>query len=48
MGRTRERHAIGLFLTDKGWYVLEPQNPAALVPIESYPNRDGIQYISFH
>lgn len=48
VGRTRERHAIGLFLTDKGWYVLEPQNPASLVPIESYPNRNGIQYITFH
>jgi hypothetical protein len=48
VGRTRERHAIGLFLTDQGWFVLEPQNPTALVPIESYPNRNGIQYITYH
>ncbi len=48
VGRTRERHAIGLFLTDKGWYVLEPQNAATLVPIAAYTNRNSIQYITFH
>lgn len=48
VGRTRERHAIGLFLTDQGWFVLEPQNPASFVPLASYPNREGIQYITFH
>lgn len=48
VGRTRERHAIGLFLTDQGWFVLEPQNPASFVPLASYPNRDGIQYITYH
>lgn len=48
VGRTRERHAIGLFLTEKGWFVLEPQNASALVPLDTYANKDGIQYISFH
>lgn len=48
VGRTRERHAIGLFLTERGWQVLEPQNADKLVPLESYANKDGIQYISFH
>lgn len=48
VGRTRERHAINLFLTDKGWYVLEPQNAASLVPLDKYANKGGIQYISFH
>ena len=48
VGRTRERHAIGLFLTEEGWFVLEPQNPSALVPLNSYPNRNGIQYITYH
>jgi hypothetical protein len=48
VGRTRERHAVGLFLTDKGWYVLEPQTAADLVPLETYANKNGIQYISFH
>ncbi len=45
---THERHSVGLFLTDKGWFVLEPQNGADLVPIESYANRRGIQYMTFH
>jgi len=48
VGRTRERHAVGLFLTDRGWFVMEPQNAAKLVPISSYVNRRGIQYITFH
>jgi hypothetical protein len=48
VGRTRERHTIGLFLTEKGWYVLEPQNAAELVALDTYVNREGIQYISFH
>lgn len=48
VGRTRERHAIGLFFTEDGWFVLEPQNPSALVPLISYPNRDRIQYITYH
>ncbi|PAW67081.1 MAG: hypothetical protein B9S34_06300 [Opitutia bacterium Tous-C1TDCM] len=48
VGRTRERHAVGLFLTERGWQVLEPQNADKLVPLESYVNRTGIQYISFH
>lgn len=48
VGRTRERHCIGLFLTDKGWYVLEPQNAAALVALDDYANKNGIQYINFH
>jgi len=48
VGRTRERHAVGLFLTDRGWFVLEPQNASALVPIDAYVNRRGIQYITFH
>ncbi len=48
VGRTRERHAIGLFLTEIGWFVLEPQNAAELVPIADYANRNGIQYVTFH
>jgi hypothetical protein len=48
VGRTRERHAIGLFLTDEGWFVLEPQNPSALVALLSYPNHDRLQYITYH
>lgn len=48
VGRTRERHAVGLFLTDDGWFVLEPQNPASLVPLASYPNCSRLQYITYH
>jgi hypothetical protein len=48
VGRTRERHAVGLFYTDRGWMVLEPQNADELVPIERYVNRTGIRYITFH
>lgn len=48
VGRTRERHSIGLFLTDKGWYVLEPQDPWALVPLSEYPNRTRLQYVTYH
>jgi hypothetical protein len=45
---THERHQVGLFLTDRGWYVLEPQNGSELVPLERYANHRDIQYISFH
>ena len=48
VGRTRERHAVGLFLTDRGWYVLEPQNATELVALDRYANKRGIQYITFH
>lgn len=48
VGRTQERHAVGLFYTDHGWMVLEPQNAEELVPIERYVNRAGIRYITFH
>ena len=48
IGRTRERHAVGLFLTDRGWFVIEPQNADTITPIERYANRRGIQYITFH
>lgn len=48
VGRTRERHAIGLFLTERGWFVLEPQTAMELVPIADYANRGTIQYITFH
>ena len=48
VGRTRERHTIGLFLTDQGWFVLEPQEPSALVPLSSYPNRNQLQYVTYH
>ena len=48
VGRTRERHAVGLFLTERGWFVLEPQNATELVAIDSYANKRGIQYITFH
>jgi hypothetical protein len=45
---THERHEIGLFLTDRGWFVLEPQNGEELVPLDRYANRRSIQYITFH
>lgn len=45
---TRERHAVGLFLTDRGWMVLEPQKAVELVPFDRYANRRSIQYITFH
>ena len=45
---TRERHAVGLFLTERGWMVLEPQNATELVPFERYANRRNIRYITFH
>ena len=46
--QTRERHAVGLFFTDRGWVVLEPQNPVELVPFERYANRRNLRYITFH
>lgn len=48
VGNTRERHAAGLFLTERGWKVLEPQNAAELVPLDRYANRRSIHYITFH
>lgn len=48
VGRTRERHSVGLFLTERGWFVLEPQNAVRLTPLERYANRGNIQFISFH
>ncbi|MSU70345.1 MAG: hypothetical protein EXS39_06165 [Opitutaceae bacterium] len=48
VGATHERHQVGLFLTEKGWFVLEPQNAIELVPLEHYANRRDIQYMSFH
>ncbi len=48
VGRTRERHTIGLFLTEKGWFVIEPQTASSVVTLDSYVNKEGIQYISFH
>ena len=48
VGRTREKHSVGLFLTDKGWYVLEPQNGVQLVKLSRYANRKTIRYITFH
>ncbi len=48
VGNTRERHAVGLFLTERGWMVLEPQNAAELVPLDRYANRRSIHYITFH
>lgn len=46
--RTRENHSVGLFRTDRGWYVLEPQNGGKLVPFERYANRTTVRYITFH
>lgn len=48
VGRTREKHCVGLFLTNKGWYVLEPQNGAELIKLSRYANRKTIRYITFH
>ncbi|MBL9206818.1 MAG: hypothetical protein JNN01_17140 [Opitutaceae bacterium] len=48
VGITRERHMVGLVLTDRGWYVIEPQNAQKLEPVDHYSNRRGIQYITFH
>lgn len=46
--RTQEKHCVGLFLTDRGWYVLEPQNGAQLTKLSRYANRKTIRYITFH
>lgn len=48
VGSTRERHMVGLILTDSGWVVLEPQNAEKLSPLETYPNKRELQYMSFH
>lgn len=48
VARTRERHCVGLFLTDRGWYVLEPQNGARLTALKRYANRGNIRFITFH
>jgi hypothetical protein len=48
VGRTRERHAVGLLLTDRGWFVVEPQSATEPVAFERYVNRGGIHYITFH
>lgn len=48
VGSTRERHMVGLILTDAGWVVLEPQNAEKLSPLETYPNKRELQYMSFH
>ena len=48
VGRTREKHCVGLFLTNRGWYVLEPQNGKELVKLSRYANRKTIRYITFH
>ncbi|WP_221029617.1 hypothetical protein [Actomonas aquatica] len=46
--RTRENHSVGLFLTDRGWYVIEPQNGDKLIPFRRYANRKTVRYMSFH
>jgi hypothetical protein len=46
--RTQEKHCVGLFLTNRGWYVLEPQNGAELTRLSRYANRKTIRYITFH
>lgn len=48
VGRTHERHCVGLFLTERGWFVLEPQNGARLTALADYGNRKTIRYITFH
>lgn len=48
VARTRENHSVGLFLTDRGWYVLEPQNATELVAFHRYANRHTIRYVTFH
>lgn len=48
VGPTHERHSVCLFLTERGWFVLEPQNAVRLTPLERYANRGNIQFISFH
>jgi hypothetical protein len=48
VGRTRENHSVGLFLTNRGWYVLEPQNGTELVKLSRYANRKTIRYLTFH
>lgn len=46
--RTKENHSVGLFLTDRGWYVLEPQNGEHLVAFSRYANRKTLRYATFH
>lgn len=46
--RTRENHSVGLVLTDRGWYVIEPQNGDQLIPFRRYANRKTVRYITFH
>ncbi len=46
--RTRENHSVGLVLTERGWFVLEPQNAVELIPFEHYPNRRNLRYLTFH
>lgn len=48
VGSTRERHMVGLVLTDEGWVVLEPQNADKLCSLDQYPNKRELQYIAFH
>ena len=48
VSRTQEKHCVGLFLTNRGWYVLEPQNGAELTRLSRYANRKTIRYITFH
>jgi hypothetical protein len=48
VGRTCERHAVGLSLTDRGRFVVEPQSATEPVAFERYVNRGGIYYITFH
>lgn len=45
---TQERHNLCLFLTERGWFVVEPQAADRLTPIERYSNRNRIQFITFH
>ena len=46
-GRASEQHAVGLFLTERGWLVREPQNATELVALGYDANRRGIPELTF-
>jgi hypothetical protein len=39
-------HAVNLVMTNKGWYIVEPQTNQFIL-LEDYPNQEYVQYIIF-
>lgn len=44
---TFENHEVLLFYTERGWFVMEPQN-AHVGPLATYPNRDRMLFLTLH